>query len=704
MEVEYDSMEKNLIINEIKDHKNNPKTVFEWISFFGLSSEEKKDFIQTIDTLVENYEVILKDNRLYLGEWEGYFHGKIRTNRRGFGFIDFEEKPSIYVSKDNLKNVYDQDTIVVQLLPDSDEGKVIKVLERNLKRIVGVVLSRRKPAKFIADNLMYENQIRISNLDDFKNIHRHKVLLEVQSFESGYILCEIKEVLGHADDPGVDILSVLIENEIRVEWPKDVKDAIDSIPLKVSKKDMQNRLDLRDDLIFTIDGADAKDLDDAVSITKKGDNYVLSVHIIDVDHYVRKDSVFDIEASKRGTSVYVIDRVVSMLPPQLSNGICSLNPNEDRLAISTIMEINKNGNVVSYDIKPTVINNKQRLTYEMVNMVLKDKNSVPEYSNVYDSLIMMEALSEILQQRRNKLGAIDFDKDEADLQVDKDGFVVDIKLKERGVSEKIIENFMVTTNEVISRLMAWSEWPALYRVHEKPDAAKMRDFAGFAQILGYKLKGNMDEIHPHQLQKLLSESKGSENHFVLTLQLLRSMQKARYDHNNIGHFGLGSLEYSHFTSPIRRYPDLLLHRMVKKYFFNNNFSGIDQDLELMAKMGKQTSEAERKAIFAEREVNDMKTAEYMEGKINEVYAGVISSVHKFGMFVQLPNLVEGLVRVDSMDGYYTLNPSGFALEDKANKVSYKIGQKVKVVVVGASKQARNVDFEIVKEKKRGRKK
>lgn len=691
------------ILKEIRNHLNNPKSVFEWIDFFELTKEESKDFIQTIDKLIENYEVILKEDKLYLGELDGFYHGQIRTNRRGFGFVDFEDRPSIYVSKDNLKNVYDRDTIVVQMLPESDEGTVIKVLKRNLKRIVGVVLTRRKPVKFIADNLMYENQIKINNIDNFKNIHRHKVLLEVVSFEQGFILCEIKEVLGYADDPGVDILSVLIENEIRTEWPKEVKDVLDEIPEKVSKKDISGRLDLRDELIFTIDGIDAKDLDDAVSISKKADNYLLGVHIVDVDHYVAKNSVFDIEAAKRGTSVYVVDRVVSMLPPQLSNGICSLNPHEDRLAISVQMEINKNGNVVKYDINPSVINNKQRLNYGMVNSVLKDKKSVPEYNDVYDSLKMMEELSNILQKRRDDLGAIDFDKDEAKIEVDKEGHVTDIKLRERGISEKIIENFMVTTNEVIARLMAWSEWPALYRVHEKPDAAKMRDFASFAQIMGYKLKGNMDDIHPRQLQNILSQSAGSENQFVLSMQLLRSMQKARYDHNNLGHFGLGSLEYSHFTSPIRRYPDLLLHRMVKKYFFNNNFNEIEKDLELMAKFGKETSEAERKAVQAERDVNDMKMAEYMEGKIHEVYDGVISSVHNFGMFVQLSNLVEGLVRIDSMHGYFTLSPSGFKLEDKANKVTYSIGQKIKVVVVGASKQTRNVDFEII-EKKRGKKK
>lgn len=691
------------ILKEIKNQQFNPKTVFQWIDFLDLTKAESKEFIQTIDKLVENYQIILKEDKLYLGEDEGYYQGQIRTNRRGFGFIDFEDRPSIYVSKDSLQNVYDKDTIVVQVLPKTDEGKVVKVLKRNLKRIVGVVLTRRKPVKFIADNLMYENKIKIKNIDDFKNIHRHKVLLEVVSFEEGYILCEIKDVLGYADDPGVDILSVLIENEIRTQWPKEVKAIVAEIPEKISQKDIQDRLDLRDQLIFTIDGIDAKDLDDAISISKKGVNYLLGVHIVDVEHYVSKNSPIDIEASKRGTSVYVVDRVVSMLPPQLSNGICSLNPHEDRLAISLMMEINKNGNVVNYEIKKSVINSKHRLNYKMVNEVLKDKNSVLDYQEIYPSLKMMEDLSKILQIRRDNLGAIDFDKDEAKIEVDKNGNVIDIKLRERGISEKIIENFMVTANEVVARLMAWSDWPALYRVHEKPDAAKMRDFAGFAQILGYQLKGNMSDIHPRQLQKILSESANSKYHFVLSTQLLRSMQKARYDHNNLGHFGLGSLEYAHFTSPIRRYPDLLLHRMLKKYLFQNDFTNMDEDLKTMAKFAKETSAAERRAVSAEREVNDMKMAEYMEDKINETYEGIITSVHNFGVFVQLPNLIEGLVRIDSMPGYFTLDSSGFKLEDKANNKSYSIGQKIKVVVVGASKQTRNIDFEII-EKKRGNKK
>lgn len=697
-------MEEKIILNKIEEFRNNPKTVFEWVDFFSLNKEESKDFIRTIDSLIENYSIIIKDNKLHLGKWHGYYSGKIRINPRGFGFIDFENEESIYLSKENLKNVYDQDRIVVLLKHGSDEGEVVKVLERNLKEIVGTILTRRLPAKFIADNLMYKDQIRIDNVDDYKNIHRHKVLLKVISFENGYILCKIVEDLGHADDPGVDILAVLIENGIRVEWPKAVLESLDNIPEQVFENEIKERLDLRDELIFTIDGKDAKDLDDAVSIEKKGDNWVLGVHIIDVDHYVPKNSEIDIEASKRGTSVYVVDRVVSMLPKKLSNGICSLNPNQDRLAMSTIMEINKNGNVLDYEIKKSVIQNKQRLNYQDVNKVLEDKNSVPEYSKVYKSLKLMEELAAVLQNRRDKLGAIDFDKDEVEIKVNKKGDVKDIQLRERGVAEKIIENFMVTNNEVVARLMAWSEWPALYRVHEKPDAKKMREFAGLAQIFGYQLKGNMDDIHPHQLQRILRKSADSENHFVLTMQLLRSMQKARYDFKNIGHFGLGSSEYSHFTSPIRRYPDLLLHRMVKKYFINNKFSDIDKDFEKMAEFAEKTSIAERKAIQAERAVNDMKMAEYMENKIGEKYNGIISSVHKFGMFVQLDNLVEGLVKVDRMDGYFNLNPNGFVLEDRGSKTSYKIGDKVKVRVISASKRARNVDFELVNDNKKKNKK
>lgn len=697
------NVDKKLLIEEIELHKKDPKTVFEWIEFFNVNKDDMQEFIRLIDDLVFNYEVIVKDNLLYLGEWENYFHGQVRVNRRGFGFVDFEHRPSVYISKENLKNIYDRDTIVVQVVTDKDEGIVIKVLKRNLERIVGNIYSKRLPVKFIADNLMYENKIVIDNVDDFANLNRHKVLLKVKSFENEKIQTEIIKVLGYMDDPGVDILAILLENNIRVEWPNDVLEEVKNVPNEVLETDLVNRKNLVDELIFTIDGDDAKDLDDAISIKKKGNNYILGVHIMDVDYYVREHSAIDEEAYKRGTSVYVADRVVSMLPPQLSNGICSLNPHEKRLAMSVIMEINHNGNVVDYEIFESVIESKHRLTYTKVNEVYEDPKSNPDYDEVKDSLFLMLELSDILQARREKLGAIDFDKDEVDLKVNKQGEVYEIDVRDRGIAERLIENFMVTTNETVARLMRYSEWPSIYRIHEKPDPAKMRDFAGLASILGYKLKGNMDEIHPDQLQKLLKESHDSENHFVLSSQLLRSMQKARYDFNNIGHFGLGSSEYSHFTSPIRRYPDLILHRMLKKYFFRNEFNHFDKDERYLVRAADELSLKERAAISAERDVNDMKVAEYMEKHIGDVYKGVISSVHNFGMFVQLDNLVEGLVKVDTLSGYYNLAPDGFSLIGDNDNPTYRIGQRVTVQVIGASKAARNVDFEIYRQKGKNRK-
>lgn len=693
------NIDKQILKEQIIQQKSQPLSVFEWIDFFDLDRYESKEFIQMLDELVLTHEIIIRDNNLYLGEWEGFYHGQVRINRRGFGFIDFEDRESIYISKDNLKNVYNLDTIVVQVINAKDEAIVVKVIERNLKRIVGTVLSKRKPVKFMADNFAQDNKIRISNLNDYPNLHRHKVLLEVENFEDNQILCKVVQVLGYMDDPGVDILGVLLENGIRIEWPKAVTEQVKGVYEEVQTEELEGRLDLRDDLIFTIDGDDAKDLDDAVSIKKKGKNYVLGVHIVDVDHYVRKGTAIDEEAYKRGTSVYVVDRVVSMLPPQLSNGICSLNPDVERLTMSVFMEINHNGNVVDYEINPSVIINKKRLSYKKVNDIFADETVHPDYDIVKESLFMMRDLANTLQKRRNKLGAIDFDKDEVDLKVNAEGNVVDINIRERGEAERLIENFMVTTNEVIARLMAYSDWPSIYRIHEKPDPLKMRDFANLASILGYKMKGSMDDIHPDQLQNILSESSDSENHFVLSNQLLRSMQKARYSHNNVGHFGLGSSEYGHFTSPIRRYPDLILHRMLKKYFFDNDFNNFDQDEAYLSSAADDLSKAERAAISAEREVNDMKIAEYMEDKVGEVYDGLITSVHNFGMFVQLENLVEGLVKIDTLNGYYNVSPDGYSLLAE-NRPTYKIGQKVKVKVIGANKMARNVDFEIYEKRKK----
>lgn len=678
-------------LNEIEIEKKSEKSVFEWIEFFNLDKTEAKDFIQMVDKLVNTYEIVIKNSYVYLGKWDDFYHGSVRVNKRGFGFIDFEDRESIYISKENLKNVYDRDTIVVQVISDKDEAVVVKVLERNLKILVGTLYTKRKPVKFIADNFLDGSKVVITNLNDFPNLHRHKVSLDVIKFEDNKIQCKINKVLGYMDDPGVDILAILVENGIRTEWPKPVIEELKGISDKVLDSDKENRIDLTKELIFTIDGDDAKDLDDAVSIRKNGNNFVLGVHIMDVDYYVNKGSEIDKEAFKRGTSVYVVDRVVSMLPPQLSNGICSLNPNEERLAMSVVMEINHNGNVVDYEIFESVIESKIRLSYEKVNEVYNGEK-VSEYDLVKNELFMMRELASILQKKRDKLGAIDFDKDEVDLVLDKKGEVVDIVLKDRGEAERLIENFMVTTNETVSRMMAYSDWPSIYRVHEKPDPSKMRDFAGLASILGFRMKGNMDDIHPNQLQTILKESAESENHFVLANQLLRSMQKARYDHNNLGHFGLGSSEYGHFTSPIRRYPDLLLHRMLKKYLFDNDFEAFDRDEAYIAEAAQELSKREREAITAEREVNDMKIAEYMEGKVGEKYSGVITSVHNFGMFIQLDNLVEGLVKIDTLDGYYNLSPDGFSLISANN--TYKIGQRVKIKVTGASKLARNVDFEI----------
>ncbi len=691
-------MDKQFIKDNIVKFKSHPKSVFEWIDFFKLDKKEKVEFINAVDQLVDTYEVIIKDNLLYLGEWFNYFSGQIKVNKRGFGFIDFEDRPSIYISKDNLNNVYDKDIIVVEVINNQDEAIVIKVVKRSLEKIVGLVLTQRKPIKFISDNFMYDNKIRILNIDKYKNIHRHKVLLRVINFEDNVINTNIEDVLGHADDPGVDILAVLLENDIRVNWPKAVNQQLKVINDYVSEEEKINRRDLSDQLIVTIDGDDAKDLDDAISIEKVNDNYLLGVHIMDVSHYVRENSAIDKEAYARGTSLYVTDRVVSMLPFQLSNGICSLSENKERLCISVNMEINKNGNVVNYDIFKSLIKSKKKLTYNKVNELLANPGSVEDYAFVEDKLVLMSELADILQNKRDCLGAIDFDKDEIVLNVNDENIVVDVALRKRGVAERMIENFMVTTNETIGRLMAYSDWPNLYRIHEKPEAKKMRSFAQLAQILGYNLKGSMDDVHPKILQNLLNESKNSDNHFIISTQLLRSMQKARYDFNNVGHFGLGSSEYSHFTAPIRRYPDLIVHRLLKKYFFDNNFSSFDSDEKYLEEAGKHLSALERKAIVAEREVNDMKIAEYMESKINHKYNGIISSVHNFGMFVRLDNLIEGLVRIDTLNGFYNLSPDGFSLIGNNNV--YRIGQKVKVRVVSANKHSRNIDFELVEKRKR----
>ena len=508
------------------------------------------------------------------------------------------------------------------------------------------------------------------------------------------------KILGHKNDPGVDILSITNEMGIPDTFSDETMKEVDNLPDEVLEKDLVGRTDLRNEMIFTIDGDDTKDIDDAISIEKVGDNYKLGVHIADVSYYVRPNTSLDSEAFERGTSVYLADRVIPMLPHKLSNGICSLNPNVDRLAVSCIMEIDQNGNVVDYDILETVIRSRKQMTYKNVNKILEE-NMVPEgYEEYEKKLRMMLDLAHILRKNKENRGYIDFDIDESKIIVDDKGKAIDVKLRYRGEGEKLIEDFMIAANETVATHIYYMELPFIYRIHGEPNEEKINNFMRFLNILGYKVKEDLNRLTPKTMQNILKQLKDKKEFHLLSSLLLRSMQKAIYDTNNIGHFGIASKCYTHFTSPIRRYPDTTVHRLLHTYIFDNNINNetinfYERELPFVA---EHTSNMERRSIECERAVDDMKKAEYMMDHIGEEYEGIISSVMPFGMFIELPNLIEGLVRLDSIKGdYYTYDETTFTVRGNKDKRGFRLGDNVRVKVVAADKEKRTIDFEVIRD-------
>lgn len=689
---------KKKILQEMEKKEYYAMDIQQWVDFFALKNvQEIKHLQQAFQELEQEYLVVLSKKQKYLlASSQGYFQGKIQVNKKGFGFVDFEDQPSIFVGGRNLNGAMDQDLVIVKQHIPSDHGEVVKILERSVKTLVGVILCKRKPVKFIPDDTRIHSKIKLTNLVDYHLVHGQKVQVEIDEYSEKELTGRIVKILGHENDPGVDVLSILLTHQINPEFPEEVLKQAQEIPNQVSEQDIEGRVDLRDRLIVTIDGEDAKDLDDAISLEMVDGFYRLGVHIADVSHYVTENSPLDIEAYERGTSTYVVDRVVPMLPHVLSNGICSLNPRVDRLTLSCIMDIDETGDITNYQIVPSVIKTTERMTYTDVNKFLKgNKGVLARYEHLGDLFYSMRRLAKIIRKRREQAGSIDFDKEEAKIIVDKKGKVIEIGVRERGESERIIEDFMICANECVARHTKWLESPSLYRVHEKPEAKKVREFSMISSMLGFPLKGNPEEVYPKMFQQLLAKAKNSEEYPVLSLRLLRTMQKARYDRECLGHFGLGLKEYTHFTSPIRRYPDLVVHRMLREYCFKDGSvtRNIHQDELKMEDYAKQSSLRERYAVDAERDVEDMKKAEYMQQFIGRKFEGIISGVTNFGFFVQLPNTVEGLVHVDTLENdHYEVGISQLELVGARTKNRYKIGQKVLVKVVDANKRERTIDF------------
>lgn len=668
-----------------------------------LECEDSASFTELMKALneLEHERIIARDerDRYFLSSRLGYITGTLRLNAKGFGFVEDGEQ-SYYIKRENLGLGMDKDVVYARVwtnLDQSVEGEVVEVISHHIQHLVGVVKVQQGRKYFLPDSEVVQRRVKVTNFDAFKLVNDTKVLVKLDHY--GKVLCgHIEKIIGYKYDPGIDILSVLLEKNIYPDFSNAVMKEVEQVKEEVTIQELNNRKDLRKLLTITIDGEDARDLDDAISVEKLEHGYRLYVHIADVSHYVTEGSEIDKEAYQRGTSVYVVDRVVPMLPHVLCNGICSLNPHVDRLTLTCMMEINREGIVENYQIFPSVIHSDERMTYTNVNKILNGEAKIQKkYSHLLQMCLHMKVLSGIIRKRRERLGAIDFDTKEAKILVNERGKVKDVVLRERGEAERMIEDFMIVANETVASHMKWMEVPSIYRIHEAPEPKKMREFAKIAKTLGYAFQGGIQNVYPMQLQQMLNMARGEDNYSVLSSFMLRSMQKARYENRCIGHFGLALKEYLHFTSPIRRYPDLVVHRMLRKYVFQT-----DMDTERMKYdeawcegAAIQASDRERNAIDAEREVDDMKKAEYMEAYIGDVFEGVISGITKFGIFVELENTIEGLVHIRSLqDDFYHYDEQTHSLIGEHTAHIYKMGQVVRVKCVGANRYKKEIDFEI----------
>ena len=633
--------------------------------------------------------------------------GVMRTNKKGFGFVEVDNlDDDIYVAQDNMNGAIHDDIVLVEITSkmnlDRLEGRILKVIKRQVQRYIGEITFDAKGKGHIKlDDNKIKLNIEIPKDKTLNAVDGHKVVVELVKKLNNNLKYEGKvvEIIGHKNDPGVDILSIIYKYNINTVFPDDVKEEVANINMEVLPEEYHGRRDLRDQMIFTIDGDDTKDIDDAISIEKFANgHYKLGVHIADVSYYVKEGSPLDNEAMERGTSVYLVDRVIPMLPHELSNGICSLNPNVDRLAISCVMEFDSTGKQLDYEIFPSVIKSRIQMTYKKVNSIL-EKNVVPEgYEPYADTLREMSELATILRKAKVKRGYINFDIDEAKILVDENCKPTEITVRERGVGENLIEDFMIAANECVATHIYFMNLPFIYRVHEVPKEEKIRSFLGFVSNLGYSIPGDIKDTKPTTMQRILKVLEDKPEYKILSSLLLRCMQKAVYKPVNLGHYGLASTCYTHFTSPIRRYPDTTVHRLLRTYLFENKIDNatIRKWEEKLVYVADHSSDRERASVDCEREVEDMKMAEYMESHIGEEFDGMISSVTSFGMFVELDNLVEGLVPLRDMPDFFVYDEERMTLTGEKSHVKYTIGERVRVKVVRASKEDKTIDFEIVK--------
>lgn len=687
-------------ILKILDDKNKALSDKELRAFLGNINED--EYQKALRDLMDIGDLFLtKKNKYMLFSDTNLLKGTLRTNKKGYGFVDIGEDDDVMIPERSIHNALDGDLVAVRIVRKTEkglEGELVQIFLHANKRVVGEV--------FIENNNIYvrpnEKNLLMTLLipkDQSMNVvSGHEVVVEVLG-QIGDSLYEGKviTIIGHKDDPQVDILTIAYKYGFSLEKKKEVDEQVKSLPTNVLKEEYLNRKDLRNLKVVTIDGDDTKDIDDAISLEiTKNNNYLLGVHIADVTHYYKVGSPLEQDAYLKGTSVYLTDYVLPMLPHELSNGICSLNEGEDRLTISALMEFNREGELINYSVVPSVIRSSKKMTYKKVNDYL-DKSVISDgYQDFTEMLKSMYDLSNILGKKMIKRGYIEFNSTEVKIEVDELGKPLNIVKRESGTGEKIIENFMIAANECVANIIYKKNLPFIYRIHEKPDKEDILEFMEYLSSLGYSLKGNFGELKPKDVQNIMQELKGLKEYEILSDKLLRTMKKAIYSVNNVGHFGLGSDCYTHFTAPIRRYPDQIVHRLLKEYLFNHSErSPFPLDISVMA---QYVSKKEQDSINCEREVNNMKMAEYMVKYIGQEFEGMISNLTSFGMFVRLDNYVEGLVSIQEMDDYYYFDEKRLSYKGKNKGKIYRLGDRVRVLLTRASKEDRTIDFKLVEKK------
>lgn len=702
---------EDIILEFMKDENYTPMKAKEMAILLGVPKKENDEFRQTLRNLEENYKIVKNKKNRYRLIGENYVEGIYRKNQKGFGFVKIEnQEDEIYISKEDSLNALNGDLVLVEITEEKNkikraEGRIKKIIKHEKDTVVGTFQKSRNFGFVVPDERSFGTDIFISKSNIGKAKDGYKVVVQITKYPEKGKNAEGKiiEVLGSPDQAGVDMLSLIKEYKLPSTFPEQVVEEAKKYGDKIDIKDIPNRVDCREHVIFTIDGEDAKDLDDAVRVIKlENGNYRLDVHIADVSYYVREGSFLDKEAQIRGTSIYMLSRVIPMLPKELSNGICSLNAGEDRFTLSCSMEINPEGKTISTEVYKGIINVRERMNYHDVQKILdkSDKKVLKRYEKYIKDFELMAELATILKERRLKQGYLNLDIPESKIDLDEEGRAINVGKYETSFSNEIIEQFMLSANEAIAEKFYWLDAPFIYRVHEDPDLDKIKDLNKFLFNFGLKIKVANEKIYPTEVSKILEEIKGKDEEKVVSTLILRTLKVARYESENKGHFGIASKYYCHFTSPIRRYPDLFIHRIISKYLEDNyvvDEDWIEEYQEKAEQRAASSSDREKVATKVERDSEDLKKAEYMQDKIGEEYEGIVSSVTQFGIFVELENTVEGLIRFENLGNeYFIYDEERKRLIGERTNTTYKIGDKVKIRVISANKMLRQIDFEIVK--------